>query len=375
MNTELNQAINAFKKIEQDTLSNLSAHPNMTEAQIKETCIKLIISLVWGFHYAFNAEIGGYEEEVLMTAGQTTIKADAVLCAQNGNIVCEYKAPSEDLNSHVAQALSYGKQNNALAVILTNGKEWRLYITGFDKKLNETPYRVFKLGEMSEDDYVDFVEIFKPKNTLDILKMRTEMNARKKTQEFENAKQFFANKLLDLMNNGDIEQAKAWAKEREGVASISNMEMDTRLGAYRAALGELKSNTANEAIAEYKRNQNLTNHLEADELATGKMAEVYAECHGHHGVHYEEGANSGASYIKNANGKTVLTIKGESTAENGWKFKGICFPGRNKTPSTLIPCNSVDDVKKHFETLLWVLDNIDRPDWADQWNKKFGTAA
>ena len=369
--TSLDMAICAITAI-------IAKYGKLSELQTWRMLISLLIHDVLGFTYGMG-DVGEYEEEVEVKSGTTTTFADAVLHGANGKAVIEAKALNEPLDGHIEQALSYGTLLNAVIVILTNGIEYRIFVTDYNGKFSPSVYKTFRLDSMTDAQKTEFLSLFKG-NSFDINLWRKRQKAEQESLAEEKRKAFYREKAMQFFS-GTLDEAtilylKSWVKEYENTTQVVNMNTAERVPCIVSVLTDLRSEIERQAVEKDHKDYNLSNHTELEEAHLGGFLRATAMAHGVKGVHLVDSTTSECSKICTANGKNLMFIIGETNAETGWKFKGISFPNRIKQKGKdFIPCENVEDVEKHLDTFLWYLDNIEKDSYADEWQKRFGATA
>lgn len=351
----------------------LAAEKIQAEHQVRKFCVTPIIEHVWGFVAGFG-ETGTYTEEEEYASGTSKVKADNVLHCYDGKVVVESKGPNENLDDHIAQLKSYVTLSCASIGIITNGTEWRFYVSNRNGEILETPFRVIDLKSSTTKDLEFFVSVFDPKYTMNASAKRKEQESKEKDEESHKKLKAFISALKDFTENPTDEWIKDQVRAYEKITVVSSTKLEEyRNGVVRSACLALKKEICNTAILEEQKKNNRKNRVNAGEYAIYNGCRVFAMQKGI-SLKFVDDDDARYSHVEDAvTGRKLLYIVGDVDENTGWSLRGIAFPNRSKGKGAVIPCGSVEEVDRYLGRLVWVAENIGRSqeEWASLYDRKF----
>lgn len=335
-----------------------------------------IIERIWEFNFAPNElnEPGTYESEVKVMVGHdSTIYPDRVLICNNGKkLVIEGKGTNECLDDYAGQLETSVIASGASVGILWNGTEFRVYLTTNDGKMERTSYKTIYLMDMKEGDHEFIIKLFDQKHTINDAQMKRERDARRKQDEQNALHKHIIDALVSKATNPTIDDIKEPYKQYKQQSQVQTSTLHSILdNIERNYIEALKNTLLGNAIAEERKKDAMKNKTEPDEYAIANLVEFCIE-QNHGSVLWVDDDDASRSIIQRADSKkTIMWIVGEVT-ENGYAFKGICFPNINKSKGKLIPISDPKEVVMGdmFNHLLDIYDHINAS--IDEW-KRFYT--
>jgi hypothetical protein len=364
--------IASFNSIRNRYLSAIAADKIQMEHQVRKFCVTPMIELVWGFVAGFG-ETGTYTEEEDYAVGTSKVLADNVLHCYDGKVVVESKGPNESLDDHIPQLKSYVKLACACVGIITNGIDWRFYVASRTGDMLDKPFREISISDASDKDIEFFVSFFDPKHTVNASAKRKEQESKEEKENEREKIDFFLMGLKDFTEKPTDEWIKDRIRAYEKIQSVSSAKLDDyKKVVVPAVTLALRDEICKAAIIEEKKKSNRRNRTNAGEYAIYNGCRVYAKQKGI-GLRFVDDDDARFSHLEEANtGRKVMYIIGDVDEDTGWTLKGIAFPNRTKGKGTLIQCSTVEEVDGYLGTLMWVVENIERPidEWASLYDRK-----
>lgn len=349
----------------------------LSEEQVCKILIDPTITEVWEFKYLPRelCEVGTYDSEPpIMVGHDTKVYPDRLLtCYHDRKMVIEIKGTEIPLDNFVGQLETSVIASGASVGILTNGTEWRIYLTNTDGKMECEPFRIIYLMGISEDDCKFIANFFDPKYTINDGQMKRERDLRLKQERAEALSSTLTNALIEKALQPSIDAIrdpyKQFMHQTQVQASTLQAIYEQIMPRYEA---ELKNRLLGNAIADFRKAEAMKNKTEPEEYAIANLVE-FALGQNHGSSTWVDDAEASRSIIQRTDSKkTIMWIVGE-VSEEGYAFKGVCFPNINKNKGKLIPISDPKDVVRGdmFKQLLDIYDHINDP--MDAW-KTFYTA-